>query len=171
MAHIDEKLEQLHQYHLIINDIAEALGYRRGQTYGPFELVGKVKELIHERDMTIEACRGTQMDDAGIWSVKELVKKLAAVEAERDAAVAFHNVAVKERNHERAINDRLSRILAALREPSEAVLDAATTAMEEANVYVMDTKTPPPTMRQQQDKTFVAGVRAAVAAAEQEVGA
>ena len=169
MAHIDEKLEQLHQYHLIINDIAEALGYRRGQTYGPFELVGKVKELIHERDMTIEACRGTQMDDAGIWSVKELVKKLATVEAERDAwrkqADELDAVWTEQVHKART----LERILAALREPSEAVLDAATTAMEEANVYVMDTKTPPPTMRQQQDKIFVAGVHAAAAAAEREV--
>ena len=64
---------------------------------------------------------------------------------------------------------RLDRILAALREPSRTALDAATAAMEEANFYVMDLKTPPPTIRQQQDKVFVAGVRAAVAAAEQEV--
>lgn len=64
---------------------------------------------------------------------------------------------------------RAERILAALREPSQGALDAATAAMEEANFYVMDLKTPPPTMRQQQDKVFVAGVRAAVAAAEQEV--
>jgi hypothetical protein len=131
MAHIDEKLEQLHQYHLIINDIAEALGYRRGQTYGPFELVGKVKELIHERDMTIEACRGTQMDDAGINQVKKLIVKLATVEAERDEAMeslvksrAFKAGLLRERD---AIRDQLSRAertIAALRKPSEAVVEA-----------------------------------------------
>jgi hypothetical protein len=51
MEHIDEKLTRLHQYHLIINDIAEALGYRTGQTYEPAVLVEKVKKLV-------EATRG-----------------------------------------------------------------------------------------------------------------
>lgn len=86
--------------------------------------------------------------------------------------------------------DRLRAILATLREPSEAALDAATAAMQDAffafrvrhlaydmdTQYAMDTldklpaiKSPPPAWREQQDKVFVAGVRAAVAAAEQEV--
>jgi len=46
MEHIDEKLTRLHQYHLIINDIAEVLGYRMGQTYEPEALVKEVKQLV-----------------------------------------------------------------------------------------------------------------------------
>jgi len=45
MEHIDEKLTRLHQYHLIINDIAEVLGYRMGQTYEPEALVKQVEKL------------------------------------------------------------------------------------------------------------------------------
>lgn len=137
MEHLDEKLERLHQYHLIINDIAEALGYRTGQTYEPVELVRMVKELIRERDMTIEACRGTQMDDTGIWSVKELVKKLATVEAERDwvreqmeKAQDGWSSSMKDKqailSHSVYLNDRLTIVKAerdALREQVKELTD------------------------------------------------
>lgn len=46
MEHIDEKMERLRMYHMVINDIASALGYRTGQTFEPQELVEQVKKLV-----------------------------------------------------------------------------------------------------------------------------
>jgi hypothetical protein len=54
MEHIDEKLTRLQQYHLIINDIAEALGYRTGQTYEPEALVREVKQLVAYAELAKE---------------------------------------------------------------------------------------------------------------------
>lgn len=97
----------------------------------------------------------TQWADAGIDSTEfwqkqrdDLAAKLAAVEAERDA---LRDELTQQSITLSAEHQRAERILAALREPSEAALKAACVAVVDSNCTLRDV------------------IIAAVAAAEQEV--
>lgn len=102
------------------------------------ELTGRLTAAEAERDMVIAACRGTQMDTGGIRAVKELTNRTVKTES----------------------------ILAALRKPSDAMLNAMSVAAAKANVWV---STAPITSQELQNRLWIAGMYAAIAVAEKEV--
>lgn len=148
----------LQMYHRVIDEIATVLGYRMGDTFEPKALIKQVEQLVAyaelakenrtamatlaaveaERDMVIAACRGTQMDTSGIRAVKELTNRTVKAES----------------------------ILATLRKPSDAMLNAMSVAAEKANVWV---STAPITSQELQNRLWIAGMNAAIAVAEKEV--
>ena len=91
-----------------------------------------------ERDMVIAACRGTQMDTGGIRAVKELTNRTVKAES----------------------------ILAALRKPSDTMLNAMSVAAEKVNLWA---NTAPLTSQELQNRLWIAGMNAAITVAEKEV--